>query len=158
MIWAGMTYRGKTDSVLDNGRGRDGHQCVGRGLTAQRCIDDILRPVAVPYVRRHHGMMLQHDNGRLHVARQTTRFLCQANVIMLDNWPALSSDLNPIEHCWDFLKQWIRKMQLDTADQLRNALQREWRCLPMVYVCRLIRSMRERCNAVVAANGGHIRY
>ena len=96
-------------------------------------------------------MMLQHDNARPHVARQTIQFLRQANVSMLDN-------LNPIDHCWDFLKQRIRKMQLDTADQLRNALRREWRRLPMVYVRRLIRSMRDRCNAVVAANGGHTRY
>ena len=62
-------------------------QPVGRGLTAQHYIDDVLRPVAVPYVRRHRGMMLQIDNARPHVARQTTQFLRQAN-----NWPALSSD------------------------------------------------------------------
>ena len=150
MSLAGISYRGKTGIVfLDNGRGKGGRQRVGRGLTAQRYIDDVLRPVAVPYVRRHRDIMLQHDDARPHVAYQTTQFLRQANVRMLDNWPALSSDLNPMEHCWDFLKQRIRKMQLDTADQLR-----EWRCLPMVYVRRLIRSMRDRCNAVVAANGG----
>ena len=114
--------------------------------------------MAVPYVRRHRGMMLQHDNARPHVDRQTAKFLRQANVRMHDNWPALSSNLKPIEHCSDFLKQRIRKMQLDTADQLRNALRREWRRLPMVYVRRLILSMRDRCNAVVAANGGHTRY
>ena len=52
----------KTDIVfLDNGRGRGGRQRFGRGLTEQRYNDDVLRHVAVPYVRRHRGMMLQHD-------------------------------------------------------------------------------------------------
>ena len=64
MIWAGISYCGKTDIVfLDNGRGRGVRQRVGRGLTAQRYINNVLRPVAVPYVRYHRGMMLQHDNA-----------------------------------------------------------------------------------------------
>ena len=74
------------------------------------------------------------------------------------SWPVLSADLNPIEHCWDYLKKWIKKSGLDTAYQLRNALRREWRRVPMSYIRNLARSMRARCNVVVAANGGHTRF
>ena len=31
------------------------------------------------YMRRHIGMMLQHDNAKSHVARLTAGFLCQSN-------------------------------------------------------------------------------
>ena len=40
MIWADIVF-------LNNSRGRGGRQRVGRGLTAQRYIDGVLRPVAV---------------------------------------------------------------------------------------------------------------
>ena len=157
MIWAGICYRGRTELVfLDNGAGRGGRQ--RGGLTAQRYIEDVLRPIAVPYIRRNNHMLLQQDNAKPHVARLTLDFLRRSNIRTLDYWPALSADLNPIEHCWDYLKKRIRKLRLDTVDQLRNALRREWGRVPMPYVRNLIRSMRTRCNAVVAANGGHIRF
>ena len=105
MIWAGISYRGKTELVfLDNGAGRGGRQRARGGLTAQRYIDKVLRPVAVPYIRRNNHMLLQQDNARPHVARLTLDFLRRSNIQTLDNWPALSADLNPIEHCWDFLE------------------------------------------------------
>ena len=49
-------------------------------------------------------MLLQKDNARPHVARVTTQYLRQTNVNAMDDWPALSADLNPIEHCSDYLK------------------------------------------------------
>ena len=159
MIWAGISHMGKTDIVfLDNGVGRGGRRRARGGLTAQRYVAEVLRPVAVPYIRRNPNMVLQQDNARPHTARFTVDFLRRSNVQTLQNWPALSADLNPIEHCWDYLKRRIRKLQLDTVAQLRAALRREWRRVPMRYIQRLIRSMRARCQAVVAANGGHTRY
>ena len=56
------------------------------------------------------------------------------------------------------MRRRIRKLRLDTVDQLRNALRGEWGRVPMPYVRNLIRSMRTRGNAVVAANGGHTRF
>ena len=159
MIWAGISHRGKTDIVfLDNGVGRGGPRRARGGLTAQRYVAEVLRPVAVPYISRNPNMVLQQDNARPHTARFTVDFLRLSKIQTLQNWPALSADLNPIEHCWDYLKRRIRKLQLDTVTLLRAALRREWRRVPMRYIQRLIRSMRARCQAVVAANGGHTRY
>ena len=106
MIWAGISYRGKTELVLlDNGAGRGGRQRALGGLTTQRYIDEVLRPVAVPYIRHNNLMLLQQENARPHVARLTLDFLRRSNIRTLDNWPALSADLNPIKHCWNYLKK-----------------------------------------------------
>ena len=43
------------------------------------------------------GMGLQHDNARPHVARICRQFLNRNNVNILP-WPAVSPDMNPIEH------------------------------------------------------------
>ena len=82
-------------------------------------------------------MLLQQDNARPHVARVTTQYLRQTNVNVMNDWPALSADLNPIEHCSDYLKKRIRKLQLDNVRDLQNAIRREWQRLPLGYVRRL---------------------
>ena len=103
-------------------------------------------------------MLLQQDHARPHVARLDLDILRRSNIRTLHNWPALSADLNSIEQCWDYLEKRIRKLRLDTVDQLRNVLGREWGRVPMPYIRNLIRQMRTRCNALVAANGGHTRF
>lgn len=60
MIWAGISYQGKTDLVfLNDGVGRGGRRGGGRGMTAQRYIDEVLQPVALPYLQQHPGMRFQ---------------------------------------------------------------------------------------------------
>ena len=110
------------------------------------------------FLHQRPGMLLQQDNARPHVACVTTHYLRQNNVNVMDDWPALSADLNPIEHCWDYLKKIIRKLQLDNVRDLHNVIRREWQGLPQGYIRSQVRSMRRRCDAVFMANGGHTRY
>ena len=39
-----------------------------------------------------------------------------------------------------------------------RALHQEWRRIPVYDVNKLMNSMRRRCDAVMAAGGGHTRY
>ncbi|MFC1381391.1 MAG: helix-turn-helix domain-containing protein [gamma proteobacterium symbiont of Clathrolucina costata] len=76
MVWGGISHFGKTNLVFINQRGlwaqgRNGRQRQ-QGLTARRYIDDVLRPVVVPYLAAHPGMVLQQDNARPHTARITS--------------------------------------------------------------------------------------
>jgi hypothetical protein len=69
---------------------------IADNLTGVRYRDEILRPVAVPFVQQHH-LILQQDNTRPHVARVCQDFLANHNINPL-NWPPYSPDLSPIEH------------------------------------------------------------
>ena len=62
MVWAGISYGQRTQLHFINGN-----------LNAQRYRDEILRPIVVSFISRHH-LMFQHDNARPHVARICTQW------------------------------------------------------------------------------------
>ena len=123
---------------------------VQGNLNAQGYIDQILRPEAVPFLQRHGPAILMHDNARPHVARITQQFVNQNGVHVLP-WPALSPDMNPIEHIWDELGRRVRsRAGINNLNDLRNALIQEWNNIPHDVIHRYVRSMRRRINACIA--------
>ena len=129
------------------------------GVTAARYIDEVLRPHGVSHFARHQNKTFQQDNARAHTARATRDFLQQNNVNVM-NWPALSPDLNPIEHLWDEIQRRLNEEQPSptTAAELSVAFQRVWALIPIAFINRLVNSMYRRCAAVINAGGGHTRY
>ncbi|UYV65492.1 hypothetical protein LAZ67_3004512 [Cordylochernes scorpioides] len=71
-----------------------------RTMTAQRYVDDVLRPVTLPYLQGVLNALYQQDNARPHTARISQQAL--QDVQMLP-WPPYSPDLSPIEHVWDII-------------------------------------------------------
>lgn len=149
MIWGGITFDRKTDFLI----------CQGN-ITAQRYIDQIVTPRVLPFIQGDPNIItFQQDNARPHVARLTMDYLRQNNIQTIP-WPARSPDLNVIEHLWDELDRRVRDrvVQPRTLLELSNALQQEWNRVPQYTIRRLVSSMRRRCQAVIAAQGGHTRY
>ena len=86
MVWGGIMGRRKTNLIVVQGN-----------LNAQGYINQILQPGAVPFLQRHGPAILMHDNARPHIAMICRQFLNRNNVNVLP-WPAVSPDMNPIEH------------------------------------------------------------
>ena len=121
--------------------------------------EDILDPIVLPFLQqRNFDHVFQRNNARFHVARVFQNFLNQNHIRVLP-WPALSTDLSPIEHLRDELGRRVRHRQNppETPQELRDALVHEWKNITQA-IQRLIGYMRRRYDAVVAARGGHTRY
>ena len=85
-----------------------------------------------------------HDNARPHIARICRQFLNRNNVNVLP-WPAVSPDMNPIEHIWDYLGRKVRaRGNVNNLRDLENAVIQEWNNIPNVVIRRYVRSMRGR--------------
>ncbi|KAK7099853.1 hypothetical protein V1264_022900 [Littorina saxatilis] len=155
MVWVGIGLNQSRGPVFFNnlGPGR------GNGITTQRYIDHILQPHVVPFSQARRNCVLQQDNVRPHTARVTLAFL-QHNNIDIMAWPALSPDLNPIEHFWDQLQRKVNQLRPGprTAAELRQALINAWCNIPRDAINRLIHSMRRRCQAVINVHGDNTPY
>ena len=155
MVWGGIGLNSKLGPVVfqNLGPGR------GNGVTAARYRDQVLTPHVVPHFNRHPNKTFQQDNALAHTARITRDYLQQNNITVMD-WPALSPDLNPIEHLWDHIQLMLNRQQPrpTTAAELSVAYQRVWASILMTFINCLINSMYRRCMAVINANGGHTRY
>ena len=99
----------------------------------------------------------QDDNARAHRARIVTDFKAAQGIRQLP-WPAVSPDLNPIEHVWDRLKRSLRLRHIENLVQLEQAVIQEWEAIDNQFLQTLVLSMRNRIREVLNSNGGHTRY
>ncbi|UYV70741.1 ITP [Cordylochernes scorpioides] len=105
MVWGAIAYDSRSPLLRIQGT-----------MTAQRYVDDVLRPVTLPYLQGVPNDLYQQDNARQHTARISQQAL--QDVQMLP-WPPYSPDLSPIEHVWDIIGRRLHALpQPSSEDEL----------------------------------------
>ncbi|GFY21728.1 transposable element Tcb2 transposase [Trichonephila clavipes] len=146
LVWGGIMLGSRTDlHIFDAG-----------SVNGTRYCNEILRP----YLRLFRGAMglpflFMDDNAPCHPTVAAEQFLESEDIERMD-WPAQSSDLNPIEHVWGFLGRRFAARALPpvTIRELRLALQDEWAAMPQQLIDTLILSMGRRCETCLASGKG----
>ncbi|UYV70148.1 hypothetical protein LAZ67_7001969 [Cordylochernes scorpioides] len=145
MVWGAIAYDSRSPLLRIQGT-----------MTAQRYVDDVLRPVTLPYLQGVPNALYQQDNARPHTARISQQAL--QDVQMLP-WPPYSPDLSPIEHVWDIIGRRLHALpQPRSEDELWHVVEREWRAIPQDAIRTLIDSLARRVAACIAVRGGPTCY
>ncbi|GFV09481.1 transposable element Tcb2 transposase [Trichonephila clavipes] len=150
LVWGGIMLGSRTDlHIFDAG-----------SVNGTRYCNEIL----LPYVRLFRGAMglqflFMDDNAPCHRTVAAEQLLESEDIERMD-WPARSTDFNPIEHVWDFLGRRLAARTLPpvTIRELLLALQDEWAAMPQQLIDTLILSMGRRCETCLAIRGDHIPY
>lgn len=100
--------------------------------------------------------VLLQDKARAHDARCIADYLKTARIRMLE-WPANSSDLNPIEHLWDLFKMQPQRLEHPPQTELRHTQVCLWEELSQDAIHDIISRMHRHCQIVILARGGHTR-
>jgi DDE superfamily endonuclease len=113
------------------------------------------------------GLVFMQDNASIHTARVITNWFKEQGIKVVE-WPPISPDLNPIEHVWARLKDWIYQhypelLELkgesqEVKDRFLAALQEGWEALPEELFENLVVSMKRRVEAVRKAKGWYTKY
>ena len=136
---------------------------LGRGIKLlEPPVQTVLQPVVVPHFGNHPfgtRPVYMDDNDRPHRSRAVTAYLQNEAITNLP-WPAMSPDLNPLQHIWDMLGRGIQLIEppVQTLQELEAALHREWRQLPIGKIRGLAGGMRGRLEYVIRTHGGYTHY
>jgi hypothetical protein len=112
------------------------------------------------------GMVFMQDNAPIHKAQKIKDWL-EIHGVEVTEWPPYSPDLNPIEHVWSWMKQWINEHHPELLDRgadeesyeaLYRAIKEAWWAVPQTYIDKLIRSMIRRVKKVLKAKGWQTKY
>ena len=147
MVWGGISRDYRCRLVLLN-----------ISVNSERYIDRVLEPEVLRFFEEFPDvLLLQHDNASCHSARRTQEFLSSNGIFTLP-WPALSPDLNPIEHVWDGMKRRIQSRKPENLIDLARGILDAWKQFPQETIKNLEDSMPRRIEAVIRFRGGHSGY
>ena len=159
MIWGAIYGDGRSDIVIMD-RDPDSEKS---GYTANSYLA-VLRD-QIPRTWQP-GMVFMQDNARIHTAKKVQKWFEEEGIPLIE-WPPYSPDLNPIEHLWAQLKQWIgdnypELIHMGKSEEdyqrLFQAIREGWEAIGQEAINKLIKSMDIRVNAILLAKGWYTRF
>jgi len=151
-LWSCITYEGvgyvvKIDNTLD------------QHLYKEILKDDLARTIG-DYGIEKQKVIFQHDNDPKHTADSVKEWLSNQEFEVM-RWPAQSPDLNPIENMWALLKQRLyRNYETPPKGMIEHweRIGQTWYQITKEECQKVIDTMPDRCQQVIAKNGYWIAY
>ena len=147
MIWAAVGVGFKSKLVLIPAKRNDdgSAQAVQKRMNAADYVRMLSRTKVLDHCVQHNKIFMQ-DGARCHTAGSTIDYIERKGVEYINDWPASSPDLNPIENIWALLHAKISEMfgPARNRTELWHQAQAAWDAIPQSVVDAQCRSFMSR--------------
>lgn len=153
MVWAAISC---------NGRSKLRFVEPGVKIDKKYYVKKILRPFLrydIPKMYPNRNFVFQQDSAPSHRAEFTQNYLKEKKVMFLtpEQWLPNSPDCSPCDYfLWGYLKNRLKNYKLNTIDELKKALNREYQKVPQEMIDNAMRAWPKRCRRIYYARGRHI--
>merc|ERR1739842_146413 len=102
----------------------------------------------MPNMRAHGVTKFIQDGARCHTSKRSMAHLAQYQLDVID-WPPQYPDLNPIENCWNWMKDQLQHINVTSVPMLKEEIKKLWtERTSLEYLRKLSDSMPKRCQMV----------
>lgn len=148
MIWSAIGWNYKSPLIfIDASKNADG--TVVR-LDAKRYHDKCLVKSGVIRFCAQNERLFMQDGARCHVAEMNRNYLEKQGCKYIDNWPAHSPELNPIESFWAYLNSLLPVKKPDDIEELKQNIQTAYDSISLEtinnFICHFKTSL-DKCEA-----------
>jgi transposase len=151
MVWAGITYDGKTPLFF-----------IEDGLKIDKMVyQAMLREKVLPWARVHFGdrqWIFQQDSAPSHRAKSTQDWIRAnfPNFIDSQQWPPYSPDLNPLDFSiWSILEAKACAKPHASVASLKRALKKAWNEISLETIAKTVDNFPKRLQTCITSGGGH---
>lgn len=149
MIWGSITAQGAAGFYLVEN---------GETINAARYLAIVNDQIPQWFATRNCDIFM-HDGAPCHQAKVCRTWFQNQQITVLGPWPGSSPDLNPIENCWRLLKKKVSRLFPTSIEDLRMKIAKVWTLeITQDYCQKLVHSMPQRIESVIAAHGRHTKY
>jgi DDE superfamily endonuclease/Transposase len=155
-VWAAISMQGKIGFYSFT-------QNMDRHLYRKILNENLYENATTKHQKR---WIFQQDNDPKHTSKDVKEDLNIQLPRRVLPWPSYSPDLNPIENIWALLKHQVEKKvkamvawkEKVAQDAFIAVVKKEWDEIPIAAILSSIKSMPDRVQACISAEGGHTKY
>ena len=144
MVWGGIWYYGRTEL------------CIVRGNIDHKKYINILQQYLLPSMPSSPGFLFMHDNATPHNPIIVEKTLHDFGIKLLHDYPANSPDLNPIEHVWSWIANYVNSHRPTDRRSLIDLIEKGWNAIPQSQIQAYIDNLPTRLAAVEQAGGARL--
>lgn len=148
MVWGAFSYHGVGPLVFFE---------KGVRVNTEKYLDLLIDNLEYCFDICHATVFMQ-DGAPCHTSHAVKEWLDNCAIDYIQDWPANSPDLNPIENLWSIVKKELREKDTSTVAKLKAAITSVWENLNEDVIHKLIDSVPHRLRECIKKKGNTTKY